>query len=172
MKNEKQDPEDDQANDPKHHVYQANGINKIINSYIILADQKASFLIAAGIAAPSFLLSKLPQGMGFATFVYFASSSLFIICLILAVSALIPRIPRQGNGSVFWGDIASCDDVKSYQKRFDNSLEKDRLWSEYATLNYYSSRILRSKFLCLRYSIFSFVLGAILGMVSATVTRL
>ena len=172
MKNETQDPEDNLANDPKHHVYQANGINKIINSYIILADQKASFLIAAGIAAPSFLLSKLPQGMGFATFLYFASSALFILCLILAVSALIPRIPMQGNGSVFWGDIASCDDVQAYQKRFDSSLEGGQLWSEYATLNYYSSRILSSKFRCLRFSIFSFVVGSVFGIVSATLTRL
>ena len=172
MDNLSQATDDNHSDDPNGHVSPANGINKIINSYIILADQKASFLIAAGIAAPSFLLSNLPQGMGFATLVYFASSALFILSLILSVSALIPRIPMQGSGSVFWGDIASCDDVQTYQKRFESSLEKGRLGNEYATLNYYSSRILRSKFRCLRFSIFSFVAGSILGIVSAAIARL
>lgn len=172
MNNLPQISDDSRSADPNRHVSPANGINKIINSYIILADQKASFIIAAGIAAPSFLLNNLPQGMGFATFVYFASAALFILSLILSVSALIPRLPKQGTGSVFWGDIASCDDVQTYQKRFDSSVEKGQLWGEYATLNYYSSRILRSKFRCLRFSIFSFVGGSILGIVSATITRL
>lgn len=153
-------------------VSAANAINRIINSYIILADQKASFLIAAGVAAPSFLLSKLPQGMGLATFVYFTSTALFILSVILAVAAIIPRIPMQGNGSVFWGDIASCENSTDYQSRFESSFADNKIGSEYATLNYHSARILKSKFRCLRFSIFTFVGGIALGTISTIMSRL
>jgi hypothetical protein len=162
----------DSPDDSTRQISTANGINKIINSYIILADQKASFLIAAGVAAPSLLLTALPQGMVFAAVVYLASTALFILSVILSMATIIPRIPMEGNGSVFWGDIATCGDLKTYQKRFDDSYENGKLQSEYVTLNYYSARILRSKFRCLRFSIIAFVIGSILGTVSTIMSRL
>lgn len=164
--------DNDFPDDPTRHISTANGINKIINSYIILADQKASFLIAAGVAAPSLLLSTLPQGMGFAAYVYLASTALFILSVILSMATIIPRIPMQGTGSVFWGDIATCGDLQTYQRRFDNSYENNKLKSEYVELNYYSARILRSKFRCLRFSIIAFVIGSILGTASTLIGRL
>lgn len=164
--------DDDLPQGANRQAPQANAINKIINSYVILADQKASFLIAAGVAAPSFLLSKLPQGMGVTTFIYFASTSLFILSVILAVAAIIPRIPMRGSGSVFWGDIASCEDLEAYQSRFSSSFADGKIGSEYVTLNYYSARILRSKFRCLRFSIFGLVTGIILGTISTIMSRL
>jgi len=164
--------DNDLPDDTIRHISTVNGINKIINSYIILADQKASFLIAAGVAAPSFLLTMMPQGMGFATLLYFASTALFILSVILSMATIIPRIPMQGTGSVFWGDIATCGDLQTYQKRFDDSYENGKIKSEYVTLNYYSARILRSKFRCLRFSIIAFVIGSILGTVSTTIGKL
>ncbi len=162
----------DSPDDSTRQISTANGINKIINSYIILADQKASFLIAAGVAAPSLLLTALPHGMGFAAVVYLASTALFILSVILSMATIIPRIPMEGNGSVFWGDIATCGDLKTYQNRFDDSYVNGKLQSEYVTLNYYSARILRSKFRCLRFSIIAFVIGSILGTVSTIMSRL
>ena len=108
--------------------------------------------------------------MGFPTFfslqiLYVLGAGLLCASLILATLVILPRIPpTRDRGSVFWGDIAGCDSVVEYTRRFGETAKAGLLDEEYAELNFHTARILQSKLGLLRLAILSFLLGVLMAL--------
>ena len=142
----------------------AKGVNDILNYYIQAADTKASIMIAGSVASATFLLNNFPDTLA-ARILYLAAATCLGLGLILASLVVLPRLPRMtGKGSVFWGDIAACENALAYRDRFTASAKADLLDEGYCALNYQTACILRRKILILRWSILTFLFGVIAAL--------
>jgi hypothetical protein len=142
----------------------AKGVNDLLNYYIQVTDTKASIMIAGSVASATFLLMAFPAEW-WARVLYVSSATVLGIALILATLVVLPRLPAQsGNGSVFWGDIASCESAVAYRDRFANTASAGLLDEEYSLLNYYTAQILRRKIRILRTSIICFLCGVLIAI--------
>jgi Family of unknown function (DUF5706) len=142
----------------------AKGVNDLLNYYIQVTDTKASIMIAGSVASATFLLMAFPVEW-WARVLYICSATVLGIALILATLVVLPRLPaRSGNGSVFWGDIASCQSAAAYRDRFANTASAGLLDEEYSALNFYTAQILRRKIRILRTSILCFLSGVLIAI--------
>ena len=142
----------------------AKGVNDLLNTYVQVADTKASIFIAGSVAAASFTLMGFPKQV-FAQVLYFVGACCLFTSLVLGTLAVLPRIPRRRDqGHVFWGDIAACESAEAYALGFDIAAKEGRLTAEYAELNYHTAGILKAKLRMLRYSIMGFLIGTVVSV--------
>ncbi len=71
-------------------------------------------------------------------------------------------MPSRGNSIIFWGDIARQPGYKAYLKEFDRVVEAGFLDEQYCIQNFQAARLLKRKFIWLRWSIILFG-GALLS---------
>lgn len=142
----------------------AKGVNDLLNYYIQVTDTKASIVIAGSVASATLLLTTFPTEL-WARVLYVCSATVLGASLVLASMVVMPRLPaHSGNGSVFWGDISSCESAIEYRDRFANTASAGLLDEEYSVLNYHTSMILRRKITILRSSIMCFLAGVLMAV--------
>lgn len=130
----------------------AKSINDQINQYIVMMDTKASVFLAGDVAAASFYLGLMPQSDE-GLLAYYVALALFGAAILAAGGVIFPRLPKAGNSIIFWGDIAASPNFKSYQERFQSTLNDGLLDEQYCVQNFLAARVMRKKFLWLRGSI-------------------
>lgn len=130
----------------------AKDINDYLNHYISVMDGKATAALAGSVGAATFLLQKVPTSSGLRV-LYVVSVVLFAASILVAGGVIFPRVPKRGNSILFWGDIARQADFKTYLKEFDRVVESGFLDEQYCVQNYQAARLLKRKFLWLRWSI-------------------
>ena len=130
----------------------AKSINDQINQYIAVMDTKASAFLAGNVAVASFYLGTMPESDD-GRAAYYLALTLFGAAILVAGGVIFPRLPAAGNSIIFWGDIAASPDFKSYQERFQRTLNDGFLDEQYCVQNFLAARVLRKKFRWLRCSI-------------------
>ena len=136
------------ADDPQR-VALAKGVNDTLNAYIGITDSKAVAFLGGSTAAASFFLSKPVEGLA-PTICFAVSAAGYVSGAVAAASVIFPRIPARGQGTVFWGDIASRGNPNTYASDFERACETGGLLADYSRLNYFTSIILRCKIRRLR----------------------
>jgi hypothetical protein len=149
----------------------AKGVNDVLNYYIQVTDTKASIFIAGSVASASFLLMNFPQEWWLRA-LYVIAAICLGAALIFATLVILPRLPaRTSCGSVFWGDIAGCDNPADYRDRFARTANVGLLDEEYSALNFHTARILRRKILILRAAIICFLIGVLAAIPQYIIQR-
>lgn len=133
----------------------AKDVNEYLNHYITVMDTKATAFLAGSVGAATFLLQKVPEGGALRVF-YVVAVVLFGASIIVAGGVIFPRVPKRGNSILFWGDIARQPNFQSYLKDFDRVVESGFLDEQYCVQNFQVARLLKRKFLWLRWSIVLF----------------
>ena len=143
----------------------AKSINDQINQYIVVMDTKASAFLAGNVAVASFYLGTMPESDG-GRMAYYLALALFGAAILAAGGVIFPRLPKSGNSIIFWGDIAASPDFKSYQERFQRTLNDGFLDEQYCVQNFLAARVLRKKFRWLRCSILLSLAALIVAFVA------
>jgi len=97
-------------------------IHQYLSEYIRFADQKAGFTFAAtsGFLALTFktvIHDKWLVGLsswGLLECMAFAATLLTCISILLAVAVVLPRLPSEQKGLIYWGSIARFETAGSY----------------------------------------------------------
>jgi hypothetical protein len=129
-----------------------------LNTYIKVADQKASILLTAQFAFLGFSVTVINDILP-------ATSPEFRMFAALgAVSGLagaffsgavvFPRTPKARTGFIFWEHILEFESREKFQDNFNNLSDEDAL-HELTKQNYSLAKVAEQKYQYLRYSLFS-----------------
>ncbi len=130
----------------------AKGVNDLLNHYVGVLDTKASAFLAGNVAAASFLLKEMPIPL-YAKVLYFTALTCHAASVIMAGTTIFPRLPKPSNSVIFWGDIARLTSLETYTKLFNSVLEAEQMDEQYTAQNYFTARVLKRKYHCLRWCI-------------------
>lgn len=148
----------------------ARQINDYLNHYVTVTDAKAIGIIAGVFAGSAFLLKDIPCAASRIFFVYCLSALLHAIAASLGLAAIYPRVPSMGSSVIFWEDIYRRKELIDYLKDYKAICSSGFLDEEYATQNFYVSRVLHRKTALVRWSIRVFVPALVTGLVVYAVT--
>ena len=136
----------------------ARQINGLLNHFVGVLDAKASAFLAGNVAAGTFLLREMPDGLCWRV-LFFCAVGAYAISVVMAGATIFPRLPKTGDSVLFWGDIAAYGSIPAYARRFDAVLDSGQLDEQYLAQNFLTARLLRRKFRCLRAAIAFFFIG-------------
>ena len=147
----------------EHLVSLAKGINDYINYFIQVLDSKAGAFLAGNVAAASLLLQSYPAAIG-ARVIFWVAAGSYAVSVLAAALTIIPRLPSPPRSDsersvLFWGHIAAAPSAREYTEAFARSIGEGRFADDYCQQNFLSAQVLRRKLLCLRTSIFSFLMA-------------
>ena len=123
-------------------------VSDYLNHFVTVADTKAGAFLAASLT------------VGAATARMSPASSSGRVCQVLALAAfgssvsisalaVFPRLPRAARGVLFWEDIKTRSGPAEYERDVAG-LDNAAVESEYAEQNFFVSRLLHTKFRCVR----------------------
>jgi hypothetical protein len=140
------------------------GINDYLNHYVAIADAKAAAFLAGNLIALTIVID-LKYLENFSSIVNFLALSFFALSSILSTIIFFPRLPKGRKGTIFWEDIRSYDVFNDYleELKFINEIKAEE---EYASQNYYISKVLHTKHYLLRWSILFFLIGVLLAFIA------
>jgi hypothetical protein len=142
----------------------ARQINSYLNHYVTVTDAKAIGIIAGVFASAAFLLKDIPCTASGIFGVYCMAALFHAVAASLGLAAIYPRVPSMGTSVIFWEDINLRKSLGDYIKDYKTTCSSDFLDEEYATQNYYVSKVLHRKTALVRWSIRVFVLALIAGL--------
>ncbi|HXM22201.1 MAG TPA: Pycsar system effector family protein [Terriglobales bacterium] len=152
----------------------ASHVHNYLSQFILAADQKAAFTLAASSAVLGFLISRLSDDSHLHSLCFWLPAILAALLLMTAAGlAAIAVRPRQNgikSGLVAWGGILKSANADEYVASVDKA---DRL-SEVLGHCYTLSVIVRRKYALLKCAIDFFIVGSavtILFLVIAAVER-
>lgn len=148
----------------------ARQINNYLNHYVTVTDAKAVGILAGVFASAAFLLKDIPDTNCFAFWGYIFGALLHAVTASMGLAAIYPRVPSMGTSVIFWEDIYQRKSLTEYLKAYKAACSSGFLDEEYATQNYFVSRVLHRKTSLVRWAIRFFVLALIAGLALYAVT--
>lgn len=139
-------------------------INDYLNHYVTVTDGKALGLLAGVFASAAFLLKDIPC---VSSWVFWGYCIAVLFHLLTAAGGLItiyPRVPSIGSSVIFWEDINRYSSLTDYLKAFKKCCSSSFLDEEYATQNYYVSKVLHRKTSAVRWTIRMFIPALLIAL--------
>lgn len=148
----------------------ARQINGYLNHYVTVTDAKAIGLLAGVFASAAFLLKDIPSGDCGVFCFYCVAALLHAVTASLGLAAIYPRVPSMGTSVIFWEDIHRRKSLVDYLKAYKETCSSGFLDEEYATQNFYVSKVLHRKTALVRWSIRVFALALVTGLAVYAIT--
>ena len=116
-------------------------VNDYYNHFVTVADAKAGALLAANLVILGGLMS-----IKFEIWPWLVNLTALtsLISLILSLFVLYPRIPRKGNGLIFWEHVKNYQTAEDYRNAV-NSMDRKQMEDDYSIQNWRISRVLSNK---------------------------
>jgi hypothetical protein len=148
----------------------ARQINNYLNHYVTVTDAKAVGILAGVFASAAFLLKDIPCTASFAFWGYLVGVLFHAATASMGLAAIYPRVPSMGTSVIFWEDIYQRKSLTEYLKAYKAACSSGFLDEEYATQNYFVSRVLHRKTSFVRWAIRFFSLALVTGLALYAVT--
>lgn len=137
--------------------------NDHLNTYIKLADQKASILLTGQLAFLGLAATVIVDILSETTTEFHLLAGLGAACglggMLFAGSVIFPRTPKANEGYIFWEHILEHDSREEFQDRF-SELSGSETLDELVKENYALAKVAHRKYRHLRIS-----LAATAGMI-------
>jgi hypothetical protein len=139
------------------------GVNDYLNLYVTIADAKSGVVLGANVAVVGYLLANKPETCC-AGLINWIAIILNAMSAAVAFASLWPRLPKAGEGLVFWQHIASRKTESEYLADLHH-VDQRRVEGEYGTQNYYVSKVLCTKYGILRWCMGLTVTGIVFAVI-------
>jgi len=141
------------------------GFSKGVNDALIIASNllhlKASALLGFALTAGGIVVANAPHA-GLASWFHFAGVLLLACAACCAGAVIYPVKHSRRGGQLFWGDIVTHHDPKTYAESL-TGLDADAVDREYAYTNFRLSQVLTAKYGLVRWAVILLLAGAALA---------
>lgn len=126
-----------------------------LNTYIKLADQKASILLSGQLVFIGLYLNWLDPVILDNKYLLLSNSLVFftfLIAILSAGSVIMPRTHDSDNGLFLWESILDREDAEDYKSDL-RDMSQDEVFSEVLSVNYQLAQVATRKYRALRWAL-------------------
>lgn len=146
--------------------------NDHLNTYIKLADQKASILLTGQFAFLGLAATVIVNILSETTTEFHLLAGLGTACglggMLFAGSVIFPRTPKAKEGYIFWEHILEYDSSKEFRDQF-SELDESETLDELVKENYSLAKVAHRKYSHLRISLVSTAGMIIFAVISSVI---